>query len=142
MDGLMMPTQPTDPKMQGTAPGVMGGQDVLDEGAAVVTVMHNRLKAFAQEQPDALQQVQTMLTPEVGFVIGVLFGVEPLKVLEPMINKGMVSKSVSKGAMERIGLDKFESMMSKADDRSNGIMSPRKQASGQSKPDDKATKPK
>ena len=141
MNGMMAPEQPMAPMppAPNSAPGVVGGtQDTLDEGASVVNTMHNRLQAFAKQQPEVLEQVQEMLTPEVGMVIGVLFGVEPLKILAPMINRDMVSKAVPKGAMERIGLDKFESMMTKANERASGMMAPRKQASGD-KSDTKAT---
>lgn len=145
MNGMMTPMHPIKEESddmessQNSAPGVVGDdQEELDEGVGVVQTMQLRLKAFAKENPQVLEQVQSMLTPEVGFVIGILFGTEPLKILDPMINREMTSKAVPKAALERIGLDKFESMMTKATEKSQGLMAPRKQAS-ENKPAPKAT---
>lgn len=141
--GMMTP--PVDP-MADNGMGVpveQGGSTTgLDEGAGVVQTMNSRLKAIAQSKPEMLQQVQAMLTPELVLVIGVLFGEEPAKVLAPMMDKSKTTRVIPKSALERIGLDKFESMIAKAGERANGggMMAPSTpETSGNSQAQPKAT---
>lgn len=132
--GMMAPPMPS-----GGMDTPAGAGDVNADSAAALEIMNRNLKLIAEGNPELLQKIQDMLTPEIAGVITILFGEAVGEILMDMADDSKTTKVISKGALERIGLDKFESQLSKAEERHMGIMAPGKGAPGKAAPKPQAT---